>query len=59
MIDTAFFNDSPFTPGNSFASEEGIHILIRVFVEFSVNGKRTAIHAILVTFQKESSLLFL
>jgi len=40
-------------------SEEGIHILIRVFVEFSVNGKRTAIHAILVTFQKESNLLFL
>lgn len=51
IIDPAFFYDLAFYSRQFIRHlKENIHIPFGVFVELSVNGKRTAIHTILATF---------
>ena len=58
IIDFAFFHDLTFYSRQSIRQlKENIHVSFGFLIEFSVNGKRTAVHSVLATFRKESSPL--
>ena len=61
IIDTPFLYDLAFYSRQSIRQlKENIHVPSSILIEFSVNGKRAAVHTVLATFRtfrKESTPL--
>ena len=58
VINPAFLYDLAFYSRQSIRQlKEDIHVPSSILIEFSVNGKRAAVHTVLATFRKESTPL--
>ena len=58
IIDTPFLYDLAFYSRQSIRQlKENIHVPSSILIEFPINGKRAAVHAVLATFLKESTPL--
>ena len=58
VINLAFLPDLAFYSRQSIRQlKENIHVPSSILIEFSVNGKRAAVHTVLATFRKESTPL--